>query len=131
MNLRSSRSASASGERSRWTLLLRAIFWLTLLAVLVLATLPHPPHVPFEPSDKVQHFAAFLCLMLLGAAAYPRLSLVKLMLAMVLFGGLIEALQAIPAINRDSDWRDWLVDVAATLCVLLALLAWRTLRKKA
>lgn len=128
MNRPSRQSASASGDRSRWSLPWRAIFWLTLLAVLILATLPHPPHIPHQPSDKVQHFAAFLCLMLLATAAYPRLSPVKLTLGMVLFGALIEALQAIPAINRDSDWLDWLVDVAAVACVLLGLLIWRKVR---
>jgi peptidoglycan/LPS O-acetylase OafA/YrhL len=127
----SHRSASASSDRSRWNLFLRALFWLTLLAVLTLATLPNPPQWPEEPSDKVQHFMAFLCLMLLGSAAYPRLSLVKLALGLALFGALIEAIQAVPALQRDADWLDWLVDVAAAAFVLLALLVWRKLRGKA
>jgi hypothetical protein len=125
------RSPPVSGDRSRWSLLLRALFWPTLLAVFILAVMPHPPQRPLEPSDKVQHFAAFLCLMLLGSAAYPRLSPVKLALGLAAFGALIEVIQAVPAVRRDADLLDWLVDVAAATCVLLALLVWRRLRAKA
>ncbi len=131
MTRSSDRSSPASGDRSRWSVFLRALFWLTLLAVLTLAILPHPPYWPNELSDKVQHFVAFLCLMLLGSAAYPHLSLVKLALGLAVFGALIEIIQAVPALRRDSDWLDWVVDVAAALCVLLALLVWRRLRGKA
>jgi hypothetical protein len=123
-------SAPASDDRSRWTLLLRALFWLTLLAVLTLATMPNPPQLPTEPSDKIQHFTAFLCLMLLGSVAYPRLSLLKLAIGLAGFGALIEGVQAIPTLHRDSDWLDWVVDVGAAISMLAALVAWRWLRRK-
>src|SRR5690606_36561507 len=64
----SDRRPPDSGVRSRWSGLLRGLFWLTLLVVFTLAVMPHPPHLPVEPSDKVQHFAAFACLMLIGSA---------------------------------------------------------------
>lgn len=124
----SDRRPPASGVRSRWSGLLRGLFWLTLLVVFTLAVMPHPPHLPVEPSDKVQHFAAFACLMLIGSAAYPRLSPVKLTLGMAAFGALIEVIQAVPVLRRDADLFDWLVDVAAVGCVLLGLIAWRRLR---
>jgi hypothetical protein len=130
MNASSNPSAPASDDRSRWTLLPRVLFWLTLLAVLTLATMPNPPQLPAEPSDKLQHFTAFLCLMFLGAIAYPRLSLFKLAIGLAVFGALIEGVQAIPALHRDSDWLDWVVDVGAAVSVLAALFAWRLLRRK-
>jgi len=130
MSLRSKRRSAAMGDRRRRNPVPRALFWLALLAVFVLATLPNPPEWPNEPSDKVQHFLAFVALMLLGAAAYPRLPPIKLALGLALFGGLIEGVQAVPALRRDSDWLDWAVDLAAAGCVLLALLAWRRLRAR-
>jgi hypothetical protein len=109
---------------------LRLVFWLVLLAVFILATMPHPPRLPSELSDKLQHIAAFLCLTLLAAAAYPRLPPVKLALGMAAFGALIEAVQAIPALNRDAELLDWAADAGATVSMLIAVFAWRRLRRK-
>ena len=44
-------------------------------------------------------------------------------------GALIEVFQAIPALHRDCDWRDWLADTLAVAGVLLVLrlVPWRKL----
>src|SRR5690348_5139688 len=52
--------------------ILRLVFWVALALALVLALNPKPPHVPGEPSDKVQHIIAFLMLTGLAVLAYPR-----------------------------------------------------------
>jgi VanZ family protein len=107
-----------------------ALFWAATLFTFVMAELPHPPSVPLEPSDKVQHIAAFLTLTALAAAAYPRAALWKIALGLAAFGALIEVVQAIPALHRDSDVNDWLADVAAVagMCVPAALLRRRASR---
>jgi VanZ family protein len=84
-----------------------------------MAVLPHPPEVPGEPNDKVQHIAAFVTLTLLGSFAYPATALLQLLVRLSLFGAAIEVVQAIPALHRDSDVWDWVADTAAVSVVLL------------
>jgi VanZ family protein len=84
-----------------------------------MAVLPHPPEVPGEPNDKVQHIAAFVTLTLLGSFAYSATALLQLLVRLSLFGAAIEVVQAIPALHRDSDVWDWVADTAAVSVVLL------------
>lgn len=101
--------------------LIKALFWAAALFALVMALLPHPPRLPGNPSDKIQHVAAFATLGLLGFYAYPRLLALRLVAALSLFGALIEIAQAIPVLHRDSDPLDWLADTIACLVVILSL----------
>jgi VanZ family protein len=96
--------------------LYRIAFWAAMLVAFTMAALPHPPMVPVW--DKLQHMTAFVVLTLIGCLAYPRASRVKLTLGLVAFGGLIELVQMIPALGRDSDWHDWLADIFAVALAL-------------
>lgn len=100
----------------------RLLFWAAALFAFVMAVLPHPPEVPGEPNDKVQHMVAFATLGILGAWAYARAPLVRLFAGLSLFGAFIEVVQAIPALHRDSDVKDWIADTIA--CGVVLLLAW-------
>lgn len=91
-----------------------------------MAVLPHPPEIPGEPSDKVQHVAAFATLALLGSFAYPLTALTALLVRLSLFGAAIEIIQAIPVLHRDSDVLDWIADTAAVAVVLLFVRWWRS-----
>ena len=91
-----------------------------------MAVLPHPPEVPGQPNDKVQHIIAFATLATLGSFAYPRITLPKLLAGLSLFGALIEIVQAIPALHRDSDVLDWIADTVAVAVVLLVVRWWRS-----
>jgi VanZ family protein len=104
----------------------RLLFWSAAIFSFVMAVVPHPPHVPGSPSDKVQHIAAFVTLALLGGWAYRGTSLIRLALGLSLFGAFIEVVQAIPALHRDSDVLDWIADTAAACIVLLGLSWWRS-----
>jgi hypothetical protein len=106
----------------------RGLFWAAAAFAFVMAVLPHPPHVPGEPNDKVQHIIAFATLALLGSFAYSVTSPVRLLVRLSLFGAAIEIIQMIPALHRDSDVLDWLADTAAVLTVLLLVYLWRRLR---
>ena len=102
----------------------RLLFWAAALFAFVMAVLPHPPELPGEPSDKIQHVAAFATLGLLGAWAYARSPLLHLLAGLSLFGAVIEIVQAIPSLNRDSDVIDWIADTLA--CgIVLGIAAWR------
>jgi VanZ family protein len=81
--------------------------------------------LPGEPSDKVQHITAFAMLALLGSFAYPATKLIGLLGSLSLFGAIIEIVQAIPALHRDSDVVDWIADTAAVIVVLLTIRWWR------
>ena len=102
----------------------RATFGLAATFAFVMAVLPHPPQVPGEPNDKVEHVVAVATLAALGSFGYPRAALLKLLAGLSLFGALIEVVQAIPALQRDSDVKDWVADTAA-VAVVLALVWWR------
>jgi VanZ family protein len=98
--------------------LLPYAFWAALLFAFVMAVLPKPPQLPGQPSDKIQHILAFTVLAGLAAAAYPRTSLVRILLLLSAFGALIEFVQTIPALHRDGDWVDWVADTLAAAFVL-------------
>jgi VanZ family protein len=102
----------------------RATFWAAAIFSFVMAVLPHPPQVPGEPNDKVEHVVAFATLAILASFAYPRAALVRLLASLSAFGALIEVVQAIPALQRDSDVKDWIADTAA-VAVVLGLVWWR------
>jgi VanZ family protein len=112
---------------SDWSAILtsRLMFWAAFTLSFVMAVLPHPPRIPGEPNDKIQHIAAFVTLGLLGAWAYPRTPLLQLLVRLSLFGALIELIQAIPALHRDSDPLDWLADTVAAAIVLGIAYWWR------
>ena len=88
----------------------RAGFWLGVALLLVLGLLP--AHVaPSLPEDKLQHFAGFLALGVLGIGWVTKRSL-PMVAALAILGGAIEVLQAVPAIGRDAELADWIADLA-------------------
>lgn len=101
--------------------ILRLTFWVAATGALVMALVPHPPQLPGEPSDKIQHIAAFLVLGALAAFAYPRTNPVLVGAGLSLFGAAIEVLQLIPALHRDGDPLDWLADTAAVALIITLL----------
>ena len=108
--------------------LARWLFWPALLFAFVMAILPHPPRIPGDPADKVQHMAAFATLTLLAGLGYPRIRPLVLVAALAAFGALIEIVQSIPALHRSCDIMDWLADMVAVLVMLAIVLALRRLR---
>ena len=107
----------------------RLLFWLAALFSLVMALLPHPPHVPGNPSDKVQHAIAFATLGLLGGFGYRGTSILRLLIGLSLFGAFIEIAQLIPVLHRDSDPLDWLTDTIAAALGLLIVRWWARYRR--
>ena len=103
--------------------ILRLAFWCALLFAFVMAIIPHPPQLPGAPSDKIQHFSAFVALGAIGFFAYPGSRLLTLAAGLSLFGALIELVQAIPALGRDGDVVDWIADTLAA-ALILGLLQW-------
>ena len=61
-------------SRSAWL----RLFLAALVFTQAMAWLPHPPSLPGNPNDKIQHIAVFACLSLLGATAFPAFPLARL-----------------------------------------------------
>ena len=108
----------------------RLLFWVAAIFAFVMAIVPHPPELPGAPSDKIQHMAAFATLGVLGAWAYAGAALIRLLAGLSLFGAFIELVQAIPALHRDSDVKDWIADTVAAALVLLLVRWWRARRRR-
>lgn len=105
----------------------RIAFVFSAVFAFVMAAVPHPPTIPGQPSDKVMHMLAFAALGALAAYGFRHLTVRWLFVALTAFGALIELVQAIPALHRDSDIVDLLADMAAAL-VALAAVRWRVVR---
>lgn len=95
-----------------------------------MALLPTPPEFQTNVSDKLQHMAAFATLAALGKGAYPARSTLGFLVSLSAFGALIELLQALPIIHRDSDPVDLLVDVCAVAIVLVSFWWWQRVRER-
>ena len=54
-----------------------------------------------------------------------RQGLTGLLATLSLFGAVIEIVQSIPALHRDSDVLDWIADTAAVVVVLVLVRWWR------
>jgi VanZ family protein len=96
---------------------LRIAFFAAAAIAFAMAVIPTPDLVPID-SDKLQHMLAFFTLGMLGAGGFRRRSFLAVLLWLAAFGALIEIVQEIPALNRDSDVMDWLADLAASFVAL-------------
>lgn len=103
-------------NRTLW----RVALALSLVAIIILATLdPHHP-MPSTPSDKLNHLIAFLELTILTRLAWPELRALWYVPALLLFGLGIELVQAtLP--YRDFSLKDLLADGVG---IALGLLPW-------
>jgi len=104
--------------------LLRAAFWMALAAVLVLSLWPSSETPPVSTGwDKSDHVLAYLVIGLLGFAAYG--SRLRLWLALLAYGGVVELLQAL-TVYRTASWNDWFADA---LGLGLAFVVWALARR--
>ena len=102
-----------------WRQISVLLFWLALAFAVTMALLPHPPATPIDGfGDKFQHMLAFATLAGLASQAFPRAELLRLGERLSFVGALIEVCQAIPALGRDCDIRDWIADTVAVALVL-------------
>lgn len=98
--------------------LARIAFFGAALFAFVMAVLPHPPMIPGNPPDKLQHMLAFATLGVVGAIGFARRSAWSLFLMLTGFGAFIELVQALPMIHRDCDIRDLIADMIAAAIAL-------------
>lgn len=105
---------------ARIELLARSLFCLALIGAVVLALMPHPPHLPTDRfGDKLNHMLAFATLAALAAVGWPGAERLRVVERLSFIGALIEVAQAMPALHRDCDIRDWAADTLAIVAVTL------------
>jgi hypothetical protein len=92
---------------------------------------PGAPRPHLFPWDKAEHFSAFFAMTTCALAAFPRAPAWWLGVMLSLAGALVEVVQGLPFVNRDSDWKDWAADTFAILAVLGVLAAGRLRRSLA
>ncbi len=92
-------------------------FWLVLFGTLWFAWSPRPPVLIAD--DKMQHILAFAALTVLFCLAYPVVRWFWILAMLAALGALIEYVQAIPVLHRDSDIRDWYADLAAIAVTMI------------
>lgn len=108
----------------------RIMFFLLWAFALTMALLPQPPSLPINQfGDKFEHLVAFAVLALFARVGFPAVSDRLILERLSFTGALIEMFQAIPALNRDCDWRDWVADTLAVAVMLLVMraLPWQRL----
>jgi hypothetical protein len=106
---------------SQWRRPARAGYWGLVALVFILSVIQPITPGGLEPSDKVNHFAAFYVLELGAAVLFPRRPLWFSALLLVAFGGFIEIIQGLPFVGRDRSLLDWLTDAAAIACAAAPL----------
>lgn len=89
-----------------------------MIVVYLLAIMPAPQAPSLGAGDKVNHIAAFFVLTLLGRVAYRRVAPWRVVVGLSLFGILIELTQAIPFLQRDCSFWDWVADSGAILAAM-------------
>ena len=106
--------------------MLRALFWLSLLAITIasLAPLAMLPPQAFDLWDKAQHAIAFAWLGLVGFLAYPA-HMGRVLFGLLLYGGAIELAQAATG-WRYGEWADLAADVVG---IVIAATVWLLLRR--
>jgi VanZ family protein len=101
--------------------LARPAFSLAAAGAFVLAIVPESADTARDRfGDKVEHVFAFAVLALLANLGFPAARRGLIVERLAFLGAAIEMVQSIPALNRDSDIRDWLFDIAAVVVVTLA-----------
>jgi len=112
-----------------WLLTLRRLwqvtFFISIAAILYLATTSSNYPIPSSPNDKITHLIAFLELTLVTRMAWPRLSIFWYALSLLAFGFALEGAQA------SLPYRDFsLADLAANaIGIGLGALPWPGLRQ--
>jgi hypothetical protein len=103
--------------------LARLAFWAAWLTSFTFAVRPLPFEIDVANSDKFLHILAFAVLSVLASAGFPKTPFRRLGLWLSAYGALIEFIQAIPMLHRDSDIADWIADTLTVIVVLAALKA--------
>jgi len=90
------------------------MFLLLTAFTLTMAFLPKPPATPIDRfGDKFEHMLAFAVLTAVALVGWPQSRRWRIVLLLSGLGAVIELVQEVPELHRDSDWHDWAADTLA------------------
>lgn len=96
--------------------LIRPLFWLLTVFTLTMAFLPKPPATPIDRfGDKFEHMLAFAVLTGVALVGWPQSRRWRIVVLLSVLGAMIEVVQLLPVLHRDSDWHDWAADTIAVV----------------
>lgn len=105
----------AVSQRPKMQRMLRLNFSLAIGVVLCLMLYPFAPKPPSFPyQDKVQHIVIFFLLTFAGWPLFAK-AMWRLVIGLILYGGLIELLQSLLTTTRMGDVVDWAADALGVL----------------
>lgn len=106
------------------------IFW-TLVAIVSMFMLIElaPKEDSIKHLDKIQHAIVFLILSIAGCLAFKE-KVLTITIGLIIFGAVIELLQATLTTTRTGDVNDWLADVSGILIGLGIILIYRQFKPK-
>lgn len=97
----------------------KAVFWLVVAGVLLMALLPASEAPTVFASDKLNHMLAFAALAFLARILWTATSAAMLFGLLAVFGGMIELLQGFLDFGREADWLDLATDLLGIASGLL------------
>lgn len=101
---------------------MRPMFCILVIFTLTMAFLPKPPATPIDRfGDKFEHVLAFAVLTVTAMIGWPQPRRWRIVMLLSALGGLIEVVQAVPFLHRDSDWHDWVADTVAIVATALLI----------
>ena len=108
----------------------KTAFFVTVVAILILALLPNGGGVETNLGDKSNHFIAFFTLsLLLNRATSTLHARLRNMFALLAFGFLIEILQSFTE-YRQADYQDVIADGVGILVFQVLLSLYRLFKEK-
>lgn len=103
----------------------RILFWLLLMAILVISQMPAENAPTVFADDKLNHILAFFVLSFIARIAWVRVDASILFFLLASFGASIEVLQFGMGFGRDADWMDLVADIGAIAAGMLLAHAFR------
>jgi VanZ family protein len=101
-------------------LIFTLLFWGLLAAVTFFLLLEVKPAPQTWPKDKLEHAVIFVLLTYLGVKSYPKNAL-YIVLALAIYGGLMEQAQSLLTQTRTGSMGDWLADLIGVAFAFYAL----------
>lgn len=95
------------------------LIWLLVLVIAAGSLIPEIGSLGIPVSDKIEHFAAYFTLSVLGSGVVAARKLPWVMVCVLTLGLVLEAAQGLLTVTRSADWADVLANSTGILAAWL------------